>query len=78
MKRISSGVLILVCGLLLLGGCGGKQEAEEVIATPAPKAASKANNPLASQQALIQDAKGVQAILDADAEKKKKALENSN
>ncbi|MBQ61485.1 MAG: hypothetical protein CMQ19_05345 [Gammaproteobacteria bacterium] len=67
----------------ILSSCGGSDEkAATAVAPPtetveAP-AAKKANNPLASQQQLIRDAKGIQGILDKDAEEKKKALQKAN
>ncbi|MBQ74408.1 MAG: hypothetical protein CMQ20_05195 [Gammaproteobacteria bacterium] len=69
----------------ILSSCGGNDETDaapapvalptEAVETPAAK---KTNNPLASQQQLIRDAKGIQGILDKDAEEKKKALEKAN
>lgn len=79
MNRILNACIVIV-GCFFLNSCGGQDDetaadmpaAEEA---PAPKSA---NNPLARQQQLIRDAKGIQAILDKDAEEKKKTLENIN
>jgi hypothetical protein len=64
---------IILTGLLLLAACGSD---EEVQAPSEP--AAKVNNPLADQQQAIRDAAKVQGILDQDAERKKKALEEQN
>ena len=81
MKKLLNGFLILSC-LAFITACGGKDEAateaaaEKAVEAEAP--AKNANNPLASQQQLIKDAQAVQDLLDKDAEKKKKALEEIN
>ena len=77
MKRLLMGCLVFA-GCISLGGCGGEESIAEKEVTTEVAAPKRANNPLASQQALLRDARGIQAILDADAEKKKKALEESN
>jgi hypothetical protein len=75
-------IFIIIIYSFLLNGCGGQKQAANPAAAPAEAVeatpAKKANNPLASQQQLIRDAKAIQGILDKDAEEKKKALENSN
>ncbi len=72
-------LITLMFSFLLLGGCGGEEEEAAVDSQPVKsEAASKANNPLANQQQLIKDARGIQSILDKDAEKKKKAADNIN
>ena len=58
--------------LLLLAGCGGAEKVDEAGSKP------KANNPLASEQQLIRDAKAVQGILDQNAAKKKEAIGEIN
>jgi len=73
-------ILGLILSAFLVVGCGGSQEKATVqqpkkAEAPAPE---KTNNPLESQQRLIKDAKGLQGILDKDAERKKKAVQDSN
>ena len=63
---------MVVMGSLLLAGCGGSGEES---AMP-EKTEAKANNPLASQQKLLQDARDVQALID-EAEKAKEKARNS-
>jgi len=65
--KSATGLLALT---LLLVGCGGSSE-------EASEAKPKANNPLAKEQQLIRDAGSVQAMLDKDAEQKKKTLEEA-
>ena len=80
MKAVAASILMV----LLLGGCGGDTQTGDVPATsPAPEQkprapASDAGNPLATQVQALQDAKKVQEILDKDAERKKKAIDNAN
>ena len=78
MNRILK-VFSLFAACAFLSSCGGEEvattPAAEAVEAPSPK---KANNPLARQQQLIRDAKGIQGILDKDAERKKKALEDIN
>jgi|TARA_B100001964_G_scaffold244117_1_gene324317 hypothetical protein len=75
-------VLAVVAGCTVLIACGGEAEDSTVAAEPAASQAKStakpANNPLASQQQLLKDAKGVQALLDQNAEKKKKALNSAD
>ncbi len=80
MNRIFK-VAIVMAGCVFLNSCGGQDDEAATADKPAAEAAPSqkmANNPLARQQQLIRDAKGIQAILDRDAEEKKKALENIN
>lgn len=80
MSRILK-IFLLITGCVFVNSCGGQDEATTVTATPPAEAKpspKKASNPLARQQQLIRDAKGIQAILDKDAAEKKKALENIN
>lgn len=80
MNRILK-VSIVIAGCVLLSSCGGQDEEAADAAMPPAEAApapKKAYNPLAREQQLIRDAKGIQAILDKDAEEKKKALDNMN
>ncbi|MBD3646008.1 MAG: hypothetical protein HUJ31_00850, partial [Pseudomonadales bacterium] len=55
--------------VLTTGGCGDPGTETE---------SGAANNPLADEQQLIQDAKSVEDLLNKDAEAKKKALEEAN
>ena len=75
MKKMNLG-LVLVFTFLILGSCGGKEEAAAV--EDKPVATKKAHNPLAKEQQLIRDAQSLQGILDQDADKKKKAADNIN
>ena len=68
MKQLILSFLVL----LMLAGCGGTEKVEQAASKP------KANNPLASQQQLIRDAKAVQGILDQNAAKKKAAIGEIN
>ncbi len=71
-------VFVVIAGCVFLGGCGGQDEEAASPATPTAEAveAPKAYNPLAREQQLIRDSQSIQGILDKDAERKKKALEN--
>ncbi|HKI73172.1 MAG TPA: hypothetical protein VJ998_00905 [Pseudomonadales bacterium] len=77
-------VVLLLSFLALAGGCSGGNAPEGTAATPAetpaaaPEKTDSSDNLLSTQQQALKDAGGVQAILDKDAEKKKKALENVN
>lgn len=72
-----------VAACLSLAGCGSEEATQEEdnmgtsesVAESTPK---KANNPFAREQQLIRDVKGIQAILDKDAEEKKAAVKNIN
>ncbi len=67
-------VLIVIAGCALISSCGGQDE-DAATSAEEPK---KAHNPLAREQQLIRDSQSIQAILDKDAEEKKKALDNIN
>jgi len=66
----------------LLSGCGGGEEPsaskEEPSASEDPVAKPKANNFFAKEQQLIGDAKGIQSLLDRNADEKKKAVNAAN
>ncbi len=68
---------ILLALLSLLAACGGSEDPEAAAVEPVVEK-NKANNPLAAEQQLIRDAEAIQGILNEDAEKKKKALAESN
>ncbi len=82
MQTLRNISAILMCVFLV--ACGGdsadsRADAGDARAVTKPVDSKKApDNPLASQQQLIKDAKGIQDILDTDAEKKKKALKSAN
>lgn len=61
--------------VILLSGCGG---GEEPSASEDPVAKPKANNFFAKEQQLIGDAKGIQSLLDRNADEKKKAVNAAN
>jgi hypothetical protein len=65
---------------LLLVACGGNDSSqEESVVSDAPSMAEPEEaKPFAKEQQLIQDAKGVQALLEADAKKKKDAVSGMN
>lgn len=66
---------VTLAAVLVLAACGNPEAATDKAASPqtTPKADT---NPLATQQQALRDAKGVQAILDKDAKRKKAALDN--
>jgi hypothetical protein len=74
--------LTVVAGCVFLSACGGQEQdtapAAQQPVTEAKAAPKRANNPLANEQQLLKDAKGIQSILDKDAEKKKKALSSAD
>ena len=73
------GALLL---LLVIGGCGGNADTKRAPASTESAAPAqtqdKSGGLLSTQREALEESKGVQAILDKDAEKKKKALENLN
>lgn len=77
---LRSAVFIVAC--LSLVGCGGEESTQEQTATAESESSAvdtapkQSNNLFAKEQQLIRDAKGIQAILDEDARKKKEALKN--
>ncbi len=85
-QKFGRKVLVASCilGIGILVGCGGQEE-EAAVKTEAPvKAeapaeshAAPVNNPLAKEQALLRDAAAVQGILDKNADRKKKTLEDA-
>ena len=78
MKRMTFS-LIMLFGILVLGGCGGKDDEATVEDQPVEAAKpKKANNPLAMEQQLLRDARGIQSLISQDAERKKKAIKNAN
>jgi len=82
MIRLLKGV-VLVAGCLFLFGCGGEEgnrasDSESASAKSSGTTEKASNNPLARQQQLLRDAKGIQSILDKDTEEKKKALEGAD
>ena len=81
--------ICVISGCALLISCGGNENSaagDPAAGDPAAGAAAaqstaaapkpRASNPLASQQQLIRDAAGIQAILDKDAQEKKNAVKN--
>jgi len=69
--------------VILVTGCGDSEEAETQMQEPAaPKqesAVKPAGNKLfASEQQLIEDVKGIQSLLDQNADKKKQAVNSAN
>jgi hypothetical protein len=82
MNRLLKG-LVFVAGCLILFGCGGQEgnsasDSEPASAKTPETTAKVSNNPFARQQQLLRDAKGVQSLVDKDAEQKKKALEGAD
>lgn len=77
MNRILRGIAVVACCVLLFG-CSSQEEDSALEAQPAAEKPKSANKPFAMEQQLIRDAKSIQGILDEDAEKKKKALDNIN
>jgi len=80
MNKVMCG-LIVVAGCIFLTGCGNQEEDSvvEPASVSTPETTPKpANNPLARQQQLLKDAKGIQSILDEGAEKKKKAADSAD
>ena len=76
MKYLNVKLAILFLSALLLAACG---ETQDQSATEPPAAEPKpSNNPFAREQQLIQDAKGVQDMLDQNATKKKEAMDAAN
>lgn len=71
---------VAVC--IFLMGCGSEKEESavesEAPSVTSPKTPKPVNNPLASQQQLLRDAKGIQSILDQDEERKNKALNSAD
>ena len=59
---------LIALSVTLLVGCGGGNDNAAAPEAPA------ANNPLAEEQALIQQAEDVQALLDKNSEDKQKNL----
>lgn len=78
--------ILALLSVALLGGCGGGDTSDSAQAPASPETAAPAKAPaqdtsdnlLSTQQQALKDAQGVQSILDQDAEKKKKALDNLN
>lgn len=69
----------LVVLSLLIVGCGGSsEEATNEPSNAQQSVPAKANNPLAAEQQLIKDAEALQGVLNTDAERKKKAVEDAN
>ena len=68
-------LILALTVLLFTAGCGSDEEVGDVEQVVVKK---KAYNPLAREQQLIRDAKAVQAIVDNEAERKRKAIEASN
>ena len=77
MKLMTRMITLAACCVFLFA-CSNQEEDVTVKPQPATTKPKPNNNPLASQQQLIRDAKKVQGILDQDAERKKKALQDSN
>ena len=82
MSRVLRAITV-IAGCILLFGCGNQDEGSSDASKPAKEAsvsseAKGANNPLAGQQQLLKGAKGVQSLLDKDAEKKKEALKETD
>ncbi len=71
MSRIALFIVVF-----FIVSCGG--DASETSAQAAAEPVEKANNPLAAEQQLIKDAEAIQGILNEDADRKKKALDDSN
>ncbi|MEM7363100.1 MAG: hypothetical protein AAF525_03695 [Pseudomonadota bacterium] len=71
MKRLYT--LICFTCLATLIACSGDEAPQTDVAEPEPT-----NNPLAEEQAFMKEAAKVQDILDKDAERKKKAVEEAN
>ena len=62
--------------VLLISSCGDSEES--TTQKQAPVAKPSANNPLAREQQLIEDAKGIQSLLDQNADEKKQAVNSAN
>ncbi len=80
MVGIIKGIGVIVMGVLL-AACGNDNpppQSKAAVETTTAKAEPKANNPLAKEQQLIEQAKGIQSMLDKDTEEKKKAMDELN
>jgi hypothetical protein len=65
----------LVCICAILSGCGGSDESSTEVQAEQPTPAKKANNPLASQQNALNQARALKVMVDAETKKKEKQLE---
>ncbi|HIG41216.1 MAG: hypothetical protein ABGY96_10785 [bacterium] len=74
--KAPSGVLMIgVC--LVLSACGGSDYASKDVKGEKPTVTRKANNPLSNQQEILNASRGLQARVDADTARKKKAMEEA-
>jgi|TARA_B110000263_G_scaffold240121_1_gene243020 hypothetical protein len=69
--------------VILLSSCGDSEESatqQPESAAPKQESAAKpaANNLFAKEQQLIEDAKGIQSLLDQNADEKKQAVNSAN
>ena len=72
MNRVPQ-VLILLAACIFLVGCGGHDEDDAVESQPAP-----GDHMFSDEQRLIESAKGMQDMLDQNAETKKQAIKDAN
>ena len=72
--KIRNVFAIVAC--MLLAACGGNDSSQEesMMSDEPAMVQSEEPKPFAKEQQLIEDAKGVQAMLDAAAKKKKDAV----
>ena len=71
-------LLVIICLVLVVSCSGDDASSAEVPEAEAPDVTEPTNNPLAEEQAFMKEAAKVQDVLDMDAERKKKAVENAN
>jgi len=69
--------------VILLSSCGDSEESAtqtQESVTPKQESAAKptTNNMFAKEQQLIEDAKGIQGLLDQNADEKKQAVNSAN
>lgn len=74
-KAPSGALMIGVC--LMLSACGGSDYASEDVKGEKPTVTRRANNPLSNQQEILNASRGLQARVDADTARKKKAMEEA-
>ena len=74
-KALLGATMISAC--LILSGCGGGDYSSTESKGEKPTVTRKANNPLSNQQEILNASRGLQARLDADTARKKKAMEEA-